>query len=41
MDLEGFKGILKDLKGFLGILRDFNGFEKIYEIFFWIFMDFE
>ena len=41
MDLEGFKGILKDLQGFLGILTDFNRFEKIYGIFFWIFRDFE
>ena len=26
MDLEGFKGILKDLKGFLGMSMDLKGF---------------
>ena len=34
MDLEGFKGILKDVKGFLGILMDLKGFQGF-------FLDFE
>ena len=40
MDLEGFKGILKDLKGFLGILTDLKGSQGFF-LFLGIIRDFK
>ena len=41
MDLEGFKGILKDLKGFLGILMDLKEFKGCFFGIFWNLNDFK